>query len=56
MHIVESGAASNFLGIADVAIYGSFLEVQSFPSLLNRAMCLGKLIIAPDLEAIAEHV
>ncbi|KAL4567035.1 hypothetical protein LXL04_022606 [Taraxacum kok-saghyz] len=44
------------LGITDLVIYGSFLEEQSFPDILIRAMCLEKPIIAPDLPIIMKHV
>ncbi|KAI3701268.1 hypothetical protein L2E82_45919 [Cichorium intybus] len=44
------------LGITDLVIYGSFLEEQSFPDILIRAMCLEKPIIAPDLPIIKKYV
>ncbi|KAI7735320.1 hypothetical protein M8C21_029737 [Ambrosia artemisiifolia] len=44
------------LGITDLVIYGSFLEEQSFPDILIKAMCLEKPIIAPDLSIIKKHV
>lgn len=44
------------LGITDLVVYGSFLEEQSFPDILIRAMCLEKLIIAPDLSIIKKQV
>lgn len=56
MHAGVDGDVNTILGIADLVIYGSFLEEQSFPSPLIRAMCLGKLIIAPDLAMIRNHV
>ncbi|XP_062205911.1 uncharacterized protein LOC133907830 [Phragmites australis] len=46
----------NLLGIADVVIYGSCLEEQSFPSLLVQAMSLEKLVIAPDLGIIRKYI
>jgi len=46
----------NFLGIANLVIYGSFLEEQSFPSVLLQAMNLGKLVVAPDLDMIKKYV
>ncbi|XP_076910531.1 uncharacterized protein LOC143568206 [Bidens hawaiensis] len=46
----------NILSIADVVIYGSFLEEQSFPDILIKAMCFEKPIIAPDLSIIKKHV
>ncbi|KAK1325817.1 hypothetical protein QJS10_CPA01g02257 [Acorus calamus] len=47
---------SSFLGIADIVVYGSFLEEQSFPAIMIKAMCLGKLVIAPDLPIIRKYV
>ncbi|KAK9068327.1 hypothetical protein SSX86_012438 [Deinandra increscens subsp. villosa] len=44
------------LGITDLVIYGSFLEEQSFPDILIKAMCLEKPIVAPDLSIIKKHV
>ncbi|XP_008802051.2 uncharacterized protein LOC103716003 [Phoenix dactylifera] len=46
----------SFLGIADLVIYGSFLEEPCFPRVLLQAMNLGKLIIAPDLGMIRKYV
>ncbi|XP_077251260.1 glycosyl transferase family 1 protein [Tasmannia lanceolata] len=50
------GDFNNFLSIADLVIYGSFLEEQSFPAILIQAMCFGKPVIAPDLSMIKKHV
>ncbi|XP_076934228.1 uncharacterized protein LOC143600416 [Bidens hawaiensis] len=47
---------TSVLDIADIVIYGSFLEEQSFPDILVKAMCLEKPIIAPDLSIIKKHV
>lgn len=44
------------LSMADLVIYGSFLEEQSFPQILVKAMGMGKPIIAPDLSIIRKHV
>ncbi|URD99967.1 glycosyltransferase family protein 1 [Musa troglodytarum] len=55
-NIVVPGDMNNFINIADIVIYGSFLEEQSFPSVLMQAMSLGKLIIAPDLDMISKYV
>ncbi|CAL9085657.1 unnamed protein product [Musa textilis] len=55
-NIVVPGDMNNFINIADIVIYGSFLEEQSFPSVLMQAMSLGKLIIAPDLNMISKYV
>ncbi|KAG7990513.1 hypothetical protein I3843_02G029600 [Carya illinoinensis] len=48
--------ADDILGMADLVIYGSFLEEQSFPNILIKAMCYGKPIIAPDLSMIKKYV
>ncbi|KAJ6851890.1 uncharacterized protein M6B38_257805 [Iris pallida] len=55
-HIVSDENEVNFLGIANIVIYGSFLEEQSFPPILLQAMTLGKLVIAPDLGMIRNYV
>nr|CAD1834055.1 unnamed protein product [Ananas comosus var. bracteatus] len=55
-HITDDEGMNNFLGIADLVIYGSFLEEQSFPTILMQAMSLGKLIVAPDLSMIKKYV
>ena len=46
----------NLLGIANLVIYGSCLDEQSFPSVLVQAMILEKLVIAPDLGMITKYV
>lgn len=46
----------SLLGIADLVIYASFLEEQSFPPVLLQAMSLGKLVVAPDLDMINKYV
>ncbi|XP_062215596.1 uncharacterized protein LOC133916100 [Phragmites australis] len=46
----------NLLGIADLVIYGSCLEEQSFPSVLVQAMSLEKLVIAPDIGIIRKYI
>ncbi|KAJ6841713.1 uncharacterized protein M6B38_304815 [Iris pallida] len=55
-HIVYDENEVGFLGIANIVIYGSFLEEQSFPPILLQAMSLGKLVIAPDLRMITNYV
>ncbi|XP_008791488.1 uncharacterized protein LOC103708367 [Phoenix dactylifera] len=55
-HVVFDEDMNSFLGIADLVIYGSFLEEQSFPKVLMQAMNLGKLVIAPDLGMIRRYV
>ncbi|OEL21462.1 hypothetical protein BAE44_0017521 [Dichanthelium oligosanthes] len=53
---VAAGDKDNLLGTADLVIYGSCLEEQSFPSVLVQAMSLEKLVIAPDLAIIRKHI
>ncbi|CBI40456.3 unnamed protein product, partial [Vitis vinifera] len=53
---IDVGEADNVLAAADIVIYGSFLEEQSFPDILIKAMSFGKLIIAPDLSIIKKYV
>lgn len=55
-HIAIDGEADNELNAADIVVYGSFHEEQSFPEILLKAMCIGKPIIAPDLYMIRKHV
>ncbi|TKW15466.1 hypothetical protein SEVIR_5G238500v4 [Setaria viridis] len=53
---VADGDKDSLLGTADLVIYGSCLEEQSFPSVLVQAMSLEKLVIAPDLAIIKKHI
>ncbi|KAL8260766.1 hypothetical protein R6Q59_024815 [Mikania micrantha] len=53
---INEATGTGVLGITDLVIYGSFLEEQSFPDILIKAMCLEKLVIAPDLSTIKKHV
>ncbi|KAF5744402.1 hypothetical protein HS088_TW08G01007 [Tripterygium wilfordii] len=55
-HISADGDAEGVLSMADIVVYGSFLEEQSFPKILVKAMCFGKLVIAPDLSMIKKYV
>ncbi|XP_031278478.1 uncharacterized protein LOC116136938 isoform X1 [Pistacia vera] len=55
-HIVVEEDADSVLNMADVVLYGSFVEEQSFPVMLMKAMCFGKPIIAPDLSNIRKYV
>ncbi|XXG89937.1 hypothetical protein AAC387_Pa12g1822 [Persea americana] len=55
-HIGIDGDVNSFLSIADLVIYGSFLEEQSFPAILLQAMCFGKPVIAPDLSMIKKYI
>lgn len=56
MEHVAAGDKDKLLVTADLVIYGSCLEEQSFPSVLVQAMSLEKLVIAPDLAIIKKHV
>lgn len=55
-HLAVDGDAGSVLSAADLVIYGSFLEEQSFPEILMKAMCIGKPIVAPDLSMIRKYV
>lgn len=55
-HIGIDGDVNSYLSIADLVIYGSFLEEQSFPPILLQAMCFGKAVIAPDLTIMRKYV
>lgn len=55
-HIAIGEDADSVLSMVDLVIYGSFLEDQSFPDILKRAMCFEKPIIAPDLYIIKKYV
>ncbi|KAK2650174.1 hypothetical protein Ddye_017663 [Dipteronia dyeriana] len=55
-HVIVSDNVDSVLRTADVVIYGTFLEEQSFPEILTKAMRLEKLVIAPDLSIIRKYV
>ncbi|WOK91397.1 hypothetical protein Cni_G00088 [Canna indica] len=55
-NIIIDGDTINLIDVADIVIYGSFLEEQSFPNVLMRAMSQGKLVVAPDLRMISKYV
>ncbi|CAA7410594.1 unnamed protein product [Spirodela intermedia] len=55
-HYGFDGDADGVLLMADVVIYGSMHDEQSFPPLLVRAMSLGIPIIAPDLPIIDKYI
>ncbi|KAL2336096.1 hypothetical protein Fmac_010542 [Flemingia macrophylla] len=55
-HIAGDLNSDSVLDAADVVIYGSFLEEQSFPEILIRAMTFEKPIIAPDVPMIRKYV
>ncbi|VAH61844.1 unnamed protein product [Triticum turgidum subsp. durum] len=46
----------NLLAIANLVIYCSCLDEQSFPGVLVEAMILEKLVIAPDLGMITKYI
>ncbi|XP_078427551.1 uncharacterized protein LOC144700044 [Wolffia australiana] len=50
------GDVNRALIIADIVVYISFLDEQTFPSLLTRAMSFGVLVVAPDLSTIKRYV
>ncbi|CAB80930.1 hypothetical protein [Arabidopsis thaliana] len=55
-HVRVAGNVDKILESSDLVIYGSFLEEQSFPEILMKAMSLGKPIVAPDLFNIRKYV
>lgn len=55
-HAAINVDADNVLSTSHLVIYGSFLEEQSFPDILIKAMCLGKTVVAPDLSMISKYV
>ncbi|KAH9731720.1 glycos transf 1 domain-containing protein [Citrus sinensis] len=55
-HMAAEGDVDSVLNTADVVIYGSFLEEQTFPEILVKALCFRKPIIAPDLSNIRKYV
>lgn len=55
-HFAGTEDAKAVLSVADLVIYGSFLEEQAFPDILIKAMCFGKPIIAPDISMIRKYV
>ncbi|KAH9616856.1 hypothetical protein KSS87_006736 [Heliosperma pusillum] len=55
-HADRYANADYILRTANLVIYGSFLEEQSFPDILIQAMRYEKLIIAPNLSMIQKYV
>ena len=55
-HIAVNEDEGSYINMADLVIYGSLLEEQSFPEILIKAMGFGKPIIAPDLSIIRKYV
>lgn len=48
--------ANGVLLMADIAIYGSLQDEQTFPPLLTRIMSLGIPVVVPDLPVISRYV
>ncbi|KAG6434398.1 hypothetical protein SASPL_106029 [Salvia splendens] len=55
-HVAMDQNIDTVISTADLVVYGSFLEEHSFPSVLLKAMCFQKPIVAPDLPAIRKYV
>lgn len=55
-HVPVDADSDGALSMADLVVYGSFLEERSFPQILVKAMGMEKPIIAPDLAIIRKHV
>ncbi|KAM7476476.1 hypothetical protein LguiB_023719 [Lonicera macranthoides] len=55
-HVPFDENADLVLHAADLVVYESLLEQQSFPGILRKAMCFGKPVIAPDLSMIRKYV
>lgn len=55
-HLAFDENADSIVSIADLVIYSSFVEGQSFPNILLKAMCYEKPIIAPDLPVFRKYV
>nr|UYE91534.1 putative glycosyltransferase [Anoectochilus roxburghii] len=55
-HYGTDGDVNGAIMIADIVLYGSFQEEQSFPPLLVRAMTFQIPIIVPDFAPITKYV
>ncbi|VFQ94688.1 unnamed protein product [Cuscuta campestris] len=55
-HFAPGEDTESILSIADVVIYASFREEQSFPNTLLKAMCFGKPVVAPNISIIKKNV
>ncbi|XP_020588819.1 uncharacterized protein LOC110030446 [Phalaenopsis equestris] len=55
-HYGMDGDVNGVIMIADIVLYGSFQEEQTFPSLLVRAMSFQIPIIVPDFSIITKYV
>ncbi|CAN1237559.1 hypothetical protein LINGRAPRIM_LOCUS1903 [Linum grandiflorum] len=54
-HIGVTEDVSSILNAADLVVYGSFHEEQSFPEVVMKAMSMGKPVIAPDIAVIRKY-
>ncbi|KAK8949715.1 hypothetical protein KSP39_PZI005761 [Platanthera zijinensis] len=55
-HYGTDGDVNGIIMIADLVLYGSFQDEQSFPPLLVRAMSFEIPVIVPDFAAITKYV
>ncbi|XP_057463427.1 uncharacterized protein LOC130753402 [Actinidia eriantha] len=55
-HYGMNGDVNGLLLMADIVLYGSSQDVQSFPPLLTRAMSFGIPIVAPDYPVVKKYV
>ena len=55
-HYGADGDVNRVLLMADLVLYGSFQEEQSFPPLLVRAMSFEIPIIVPNLDIVTKYV
>ncbi|XP_022133864.1 uncharacterized protein LOC111006310 isoform X2 [Momordica charantia] len=55
-HYGLNGDVNGVLMMADIVLYGSSQEIQSFPLLLIRAMSFGIPIMVPDLPALRNYI
>ncbi|CAK9313391.1 unnamed protein product [Citrullus colocynthis] len=55
-HYGLNGDVNNVLMMADIVLYGSSQEIQSFPPLLIRAMSFGIPIMVPDLPGLRNYI
>ncbi|KAL9270041.1 hypothetical protein AKJ16_DCAP09829 [Drosera capensis] len=46
----------DILRLASIVVYASLLEEESFPNILAKSMCFGKLVITPNLRMIQKYV
>ncbi|KAJ6840840.1 uncharacterized protein M6B38_118925 [Iris pallida] len=55
-HYGVDGDVNSLLLMADIVLYGSFQEEQSFPPLLLRSMSFGLPVIVPNLDIIRKYL